>query len=180
MIEQEEFSIIERARNGEPEAFGLLYDRYQPQIYRFVYIKVGTREDAEDATHQTFLNAWKHIGNYRSMGFPFSSWLYQIARNEVIDYYRTRKPNISVGDEEEAIPDVHDLAHTTDDRIVWEQVGHAIRTLKPEYQDVVVMRFVEELSVHETAEAMGRSEGAIKLLQHRAIKALKKILDGKR
>src|SRR3989344_2875321 len=86
-----ESGIIERATKGEAEAFGLLYDHYLPKIYRFVFLKVGRREEAEDLTHQVFLNSWQHIANYQSMGHPFSTLLYRMARNEVIDYIRTKK-----------------------------------------------------------------------------------------
>ncbi|MEY4731540.1 MAG: hypothetical protein RL681_486, partial [Candidatus Parcubacteria bacterium] len=90
--------IIQRAVKGEASAFGLLYDRYQPQIYRFIFLKVSRREEAEDLTHQVFLQALQHIGEYEDVGFPFTSWLYRIARNEVIDHYRTRKQAISLDD----------------------------------------------------------------------------------
>ena len=91
-----EHKLIESAVKGEASAFGSLYDYYQPKIYRFVLIKVSRREEAEDLTHQVFLNAWQNIKSYEHIGFAFSSWLYQIARNQVIDYYRTRKKNISI------------------------------------------------------------------------------------
>ena len=81
--------IIQDAVGGEASAFGLLYDHYQPKIYRFVLVKVGRREEAEDLTHQIFLHALQNIGSYEHLGFPFSSWLYQIARNQIIDHYRT-------------------------------------------------------------------------------------------
>jgi len=95
----EENLIIEAIR-GESSAFGQLYDHYQPRIYRFILVKVGHREEAEDLTHQVFLNAWKNIDGYQHRGFPFSSWLYSIARNAVIDYYRTNKNEVPLDDAE--------------------------------------------------------------------------------
>ena len=172
-----ETQLIERAVGGKASAFGSLYDYYQPKIYRFVLIKVSRREEAEDLTHQVFLHAWQHIGTYANLGFPFSSWLYRIARNQVIDHYRTKK-------EESAIEAVetdylfssenHELR--TDQKLMFERAIKAIRTLNEDHQDILIMRFIEELSVKETAASIGKTEGAVKLMQHRAIKELKSLL----
>src|SRR3989344_5860742 len=91
-----EDKLIKRAIRGGASAFGSLYDYYQPKIYGFVLIKVGRREDAEDLTHQVFLSAFLNVKSYKDMGHPFSSWLYRIARNQVIDFYRTRKKEASL------------------------------------------------------------------------------------
>lgn len=175
-----EQDIIKRAIKGEASAFGLLYDKYQPQIYRFVYLKVSHREAAEDLTHQVFLNAWQKIENYKFRGFPFSSWLYSIARNQIIDYYRVQKTNIS---SEEAIELEVELtvenpiAKNIDNNLDKEKVRRAIKKLKAEHQNVVILRFIEELSVRETAAAIGKTPLAVKLIQHRAVKNLKKIIN---
>ena len=174
-----EIYIIRRAVEGDSSAFGLLYDHYQPKIYRFTLVKVNHREEAEDLTHQVFLRAWQSIESYRDLGFPFSSWLYKIARSQVADYYRTKKIAVSLESiNSEGIPAEHSLHGNLTDKLEVERVKNAVRQLKPEYQDVIMMRFVEDLAIRETALATGRSEGAIKLLQHRAIKELKKILSG--
>src|SRR6266404_5085110 len=95
MLDGEE-NLIQRAIKGKASAFGSLYDYYQPKIYRFVLIKVGRREEAEDLTHQIFLSAWQNIRNYKQLGFPFSSWLYKIARNQITDYYRSKRENANI------------------------------------------------------------------------------------
>jgi len=95
---EDERNLVARAKGGESEAFGLLYDFYMPRIYRFILFKVDRREEAEDLTHQTFLKAWESIEKYESRGYPFSSWLYRIARNNVIDQYRRSNPRISIED----------------------------------------------------------------------------------
>ena len=176
MLDGEE-KLIARAIEGESSAFGLLYDQYQPKIYRFVFLRVGSSEEAEDITHQVFLSAWEHVRDYENLGFPFSSWLYRIARNAVIDHYRTRKESVDL---EEVDPEYamsnENLPHALDRELELAQIRRAILTLKREYQEVIIMRFVEELSLKEVAEAMERSEGAVKLLQHRAMRELKKIL----
>ena len=174
-----EIHIIKRAVRGDSSAFGLLYDHYQPKIYRFTLVKVSHREEAEDLTHQVFLNAWQNIESYRDLGFPFSSWLYRIARNHVTDYYRAKKPIASLEDADpEKMPADHSLHSGLAEKLELERVKNAVRKLKPEYQDVIMLRFVEDLAVRDTALALDKSEGAVKVLQHRAIKELKKIVGG--
>jgi RNA polymerase sigma-70 factor (ECF subfamily) len=173
-----EAQLVVRATQGDSSAFGELYDNYQPRIYRFVLLKVSKREEAEDLTHQVFMHAWQNIGNYRNMGYPFSSWLYRIARNQVIDFYRTNKNDAPLDEmDPESFP-----GHTEGIRLVevdfeMDRVREALKKLKAEYQDVVIMRFIEELSIKETAAAIKKSEGAVKLIQHRALKQLKDMLE---
>ncbi|MDO8536717.1 MAG: sigma-70 family RNA polymerase sigma factor [bacterium] len=176
MLDGEE-NLIKQAIKGKASAFGSLYDYYQPKIYRFVLIKVGRREEAEDLTHEVFKNAWENIESYKDLGFPFSSWLYRIARNQITDHWRSQKGETSL---EKIDPEYFvapaslqlDVAY----KMEIERVKDAIGRLKPEYQDVVIMRFVEDLPVKDVATALDKSEGAIKLLQHRAIKELKNLL----
>ena len=176
MIDGEE-KLIKQAVRGISSGFGALYDHYQPMIYRFVFIKVGRREDAEDITHQVFLSAWQNIKNYKDLGHPFSSWLYQIARNQVIDHYRARKNDVSI---EKIDPEYFIIPATVNfdlsQKFEIEKVQVALQKLKPEYQDVVIMRFVEDLPLKEVAAAIKKTEGAVKLIQHRAIQELKKLL----
>jgi RNA polymerase sigma-70 factor, ECF subfamily len=179
MIDGEE-QLVEQAVGGNSSAFGSLYDHYQPAIYRFIAIKVSSREEAEDITHHVFLSAWQKIRTYKHRGHPFSSWLYQIARNSVIDHYRANKNDISldkIDPESSIIPAV---AHfDIGAKLQLELVHRAIRELKPDYQDVIIMRFVEDMPLKETASALKKSEGAVKLIQHRAIKELKRKLGNK-
>lgn len=173
-----ESKIIENAKNGKRSAFGILYDYYQPKIYRFIYLKVNKKEDAEDLTHQVFLSAWTKIKEYEERGFPFSSWLYKIARNEVIDFYRQRKEQVSIDDiEPMLISSSNDSANKIDLKIQIEKTKKAIQKLKQDYQDIIIMRFVDDLSVKEVAKVLQKSEGAVKIMQHRAIKALRKFLE---
>jgi RNA polymerase sigma-70 factor (ECF subfamily) len=165
--------IIQNAVKGESSAFGLLYDHYQPMIYRFVYLKTSRREDAEDLTHQVFLQAWQSIRTYKDFGHPFSSWLYRIARNEVIDHYRTKKPSVAIEDvDPEYFSAIDDAFEAVERNLDIHRVVTVLKTLKPEYQDVIIMRFIEELSPKEVAAALKKSEGAVKLIQHRALKQL--------
>jgi RNA polymerase sigma-70 factor (ECF subfamily) len=174
MIDGEEKLIQDAVQEGDSSAFGKLYDHYQPMIYRFVLVKVSRREEAEDIAHQVFLQAWQNIRTYRHRGYPFSSWLYRIARNQVIDYYRARKDDAPL-----EAADAEGIFHQTDQpdmslQMDMERVMSAIHRLKPDYQDVVIFRFIEDLSIRETADAMHKTEGAVKLIQHRAIEELKR------
>jgi RNA polymerase sigma-70 factor, ECF subfamily len=172
-----EAAIIKEAVKGKSSAFGDLFNHYQPMIYRFVLVKVGRREDAEDITHQVFLAAWQNIKNYKYQGHPFSSWLYQIARNQVVDHYRAKKNETSL---EKMDPEYFVLpANATFDlslKLDIEKVRKAIGELKSDYQDIIVFRFIEELSLKEIAEMLHKTEGAVKLMQHRAIKELQRVI----
>jgi RNA polymerase sigma-70 factor (ECF subfamily) len=176
MIDGEE-KLIKDAIRGISSAFGTLYDHYQPMIYRFILVKVASREEAEDITHQVFLSAWQNVRTYKHRGHPFSSWLYQIARNQVIDHYRSKKSDASL----DAIDPEYFIAPASMSsdlmmKLDVEKVRRAVGDLKQDYQDVVIMRFIEDISLKETAAIMGKTEGAIKLIQHRAIKELQRLL----
>ena len=172
-----EQEIIKKAVKGVSSAFASLYDHYQPMIYRFVAIKVGRREDAEDITHQVFMSAWQNVSKYKYQGHPFSSWLYQIARNQVIDHYRAKKQETSI---EQIDPEYFVLPATAQfdlaTKLDFEKVRSGIAQLKPEYQDIIIMRFVEDLPLKDVATAIGKTEGAVKLMQHRAVKELKRVM----
>lgn len=172
-----ENKLIEQAIRGRSSAFGSLYDYYQPKIYRFVLVKVSRREDAEDLTHQVFLSAFENIGGYRDLGYPFGSWLYRIARNQVTDFYRSQKKSVdieAVNPEYFAVP--ASAQFDVASKMEMEKVMLALEKMRAEYQDVIVMRFIEDMAVKDVAKAMDKTEGAIKVLQHRAIKELKKYL----
>ena len=177
MLEGEQLHIKE-AKRGNKEAFGVLYDYYLPKIYRFVYLKVNSHPETEDLVHEVFLDAWQNLHGYRYRGFPFSSWLYQIAKNAVIDFYRTSKKNIPIEDVDENILRFDGKnSESLDTELTIEKLKLVIAQLKPDYQDVLIMRFVDDLNHEEIAAALNKSEGAIRLIQHRAIKELKSYYD---
>jgi len=175
---KEEGEIIKRAKNRDSEAFGLLYDQYQPAIYRFILLKISDKTATEDLTHQVFLSAWQNIENYKFRGFPFSSWLYRIANNAVIDYYRTEKKNINLENIEEAAA-VNNLEEKIDQKIELNIIKAAIKELPDEQQSIIIMKFVEEMNNGEIAAILGKNEGAIKTAQHRSLENIKKIVNGK-
>ncbi len=176
MLEGEQ-KLVERAKEGESSAFGLLYDYYLPKIYRFVLIKVGQREEAEDITHLTFLKAWESIEGYSYRGYSFGSWLYRIARNSVADRYRGSYPQVSLEEADEPESEEPRPGSDLDIKFDHNKIMAVLSKLGAIEQDVIIMRFVDDLAIREVAEAIGKSEGAVKLIQHRAIKKLKANLE---
>src|SRR3989344_1037605 len=165
-----ELQQIKEAKKGNKEAFGALYDHYLPQIYRYVYLKVSNSQEAEDLAHEVFLSAWQNVYKYKHRGFPFSSWLYQIARNSVIDFYRTSKKNVQIETVSEEFLQVNSsISEQLNIDLELEKIKKIISLLKPEYQDVLIMRFIEDLSPEEISKALDKSEGAVRLIQHRAL-----------
>ncbi len=180
MMEAEQ-QYIALAKQGDQAAFGKLYDHYSPAIYRFIALKVGTRQEAEDLAHEVFLSAWKKLPNFEERGFPFSSWLYKIARNRVIDYYRTNKQHVALDDiESSSIAQQLKTLDTTgelDVALGMEKIQAAMHVLTSEQREVLTLRFVEDRSPKEIAVIMEKREGTIRIIQHRAVSKLKKFLE---
>lgn len=183
---EEEKILIESAKNGDSTAFGHLYDRYAERIYRFIFLKTGHKSDAEDLMHEVFLAGWRTIGSYElRSATPFTSWLYRIAGNRVIDWYRTRKGTASLDEmtESNTLPiELSSTGHTAllealDRGFAMDAVMKEIRSLNDTEQNVVLMRYVEDLSPEETGAAIGKTASAVRLIQHRALLKLKKKIE---
>lgn len=163
---------MERAKD-DPGAFGELYDLHFDRIYAYIYRKTGDRQAAEDLTADTFMKALMHIRGYRYTGQPFAAWLYRIASNVVIDYYRVRRPTAPL---EEGLPNTiagntpEEAALALDDQ---QAIARAVRSLSPDQQDVVLMRFAGDMKLKDIAAALGKTEGAVKALLFRALGALR-------
>jgi RNA polymerase sigma-70 factor, ECF subfamily len=175
---QDEQSLIRRAQQLDQAALTQIYEENFDRIYRYIALKIGDRTEAEDLTQQVFLNALQSISSYKSKGLPLSSWLYRIAHNQIVDHFRkvTRKTTVPL-DESLPIPDTDPSPQNEIEmKFEMEAVALAAKKLTPAQQEVIGLRFASELSITECAKAMGKSEGAIKALQHSAIAALRKIL----
>ena len=169
--------VVLRARAGDTDAFGLLYDRYVDLVYRFVYYRVGTHALAEDLTSETFVRALRRIGQFTWQGKDFGAWLVTIARNLVLDHFKSSRYRLEVCTAE--LLDT-DRWEEGPERAVLESFTHralfsAVRELGSEQRECVVLRFMQGLSVAETAEIMGKNTGAIKALQYRATRSLARI-----
>ncbi|MBN1666246.1 MAG: sigma-70 family RNA polymerase sigma factor [Anaerolineales bacterium] len=170
--------LVQLAQAGVPQAFGGLYDRYAAELYRFLYAHCHNQLDAEDMNAEVFLRAWDDLPRYRERGHPFSAYLYRIARNLLVDYYRRSGRQVEwaqVSPETLAVqpnPDHHLEAERQSQRLL-----QAMQALKPDYRSVLILRFINQLSPAEAARVMERSQGALRVLQHRALKALREELD---
>lgn len=164
--------LVERAKR-DPEAFGQLYDICFDKIYAYIYRKTGDRQLAEDLTSDTFMKALANIKGYQYTGQPFVAWLYRIASNLVTDHYRARRPTASLDEGLQVAASgisPEEAALALDDQ---QAVARAIQTLSPDQQDVVLMRFSGDMRLKEIAQAIGKTEGAVKALMFRALGSLK-------
>ncbi len=173
---QDEQGLVRRAQEHDQIALTQLYEENFDKIYRYTVLKIGDRAEAEDMTQQVFLNALKSISSYKYKGMPFSSWLFRIAHNQVVDYYRRKKRSATVPLDENITAGYDNPGWEAERKMEIEQMTAATRQLTRAQQEVISLRFAGELSVAEVAKVMGRSEGAVKALQHAAIISLRKIM----
>ena len=166
---QDEESLIRRAQQCDQVALTQIYEENFDKIYRYIVLKIGDRAEAEDMTQQVFLNALKSISSYKYKGMPFSSWLFRIAHNQVVDYYRKKKRSVTVPLDETIAAGYDNPGRETERKLEIEQMTQATKQLTKAQQEVISLRFAGELSIAEVAKVMKKSEGAIKALQHSAI-----------
>ncbi len=167
-------NLVDRLKGGDADAGAALYRLYADQVYRYVYYQTRDADLAADLTSEVFLRMLEHIGRYDHRGAPFRAWLFKIAHNLVIDHFRERArfaPGDLVPNEAGAgSPDLFDL-----DR---DRLASALNRLTGDQRQVILLRFIEDLDVKEVAAILGKTEGAIKALQHRALAALRRLLEG--
>jgi len=168
------WALVRQAQEGDAEAFGRLYDHYVTMVYRYVYHRVGDRATAEDVTSETFVRALRRIDSLSFQGRDVGAWLVTIARNIVLDHVKSSRYRLEV-----ATADMRDADRATDgleDAVVAHLTNRellaCVQQLGSEQQECIVLRFIHGLSVSETAAIMGKKDGAIKALQHRAVRRL--------
>ena len=172
--------LVQRAQAGDAEAFGELYDRYVDQVYRYVLYRVPTAQLAEDLTSETFLRALRRISSFTWQGRDVGAWFTTIARNLIADHYKSGRYRLEM-----TVDDVSDsgaapvqagpeaeVLEAMQNKVLLE----AVKQLGAEQQECIVLRFLQGLSVSETAQVMGKNDGAIKALQYRAIRTLGRLL----
>jgi RNA polymerase sigma-70 factor (ECF subfamily) len=176
------WQLVALAQDGDGEAFGRLYDRYVDIVYRFVYYRVGDRALAEDFTSETFLRALRRIGSISYQGRDIGAWFVTIARNIVLDHLKSARHRLEVTTADTI--ERHDHGPTPEAEAIQtltnEQLMAAIGQLGDEQRECVVLRFIQGFSVSETASVMGKNDGAIKALQHRAVRKLASLLGDRR
>ncbi len=171
-------ALVELARTGDADAFGLLYDHYQSSVYRFLFYRTRSVQLAEDLTSETFFRALRSMNNFRWQGKDFGAWLMTIARNLATDHFkagRTRleltTEDMSAHDDATEGPEATVLAGLTNEILLG-----ALKSLPDEQRDCLIMRFLQGMSIAETAAVLGRSDGAIKQLQLRGVRNLAKLM----
>ena len=172
----DDVQIINKVKNGDAEAFGMLYEQYAEMIFRYIYSHLENRLDAEDLTEDIFIRAWRSLPQYDERGLPFSAFLFRIARNSLIDFYRQKKPLQSLDEIEIQSNQVgpEEAVELTFENL---DLRDTIAQLREDYRNVVIFRFLSGLSPEETAQVMQRSVGAVRVLQHRALSMLKDLLE---
>ena len=171
--------LVANAQAGNVDAFGILYERHAPAVYRYLYAHLPDFMDAEDLTGEVFLKTWEALPGYRHRGLPFLAFLYRVAHNTLIDHVRRsrQRDHQTMADLEEVLQDANpgpaDLVGT---RLEHRELLQIMSKLQEDYQTVLILRFLSELSPEETAMVMQRSPGSIRVLQHRALAALRELM----
>jgi len=173
----EEKKLLFRIQNGDKEAFGEVYDEYVTKIYRFVWLKVSSQETAQDLTSEIFLKSWRYLvkdDTQKSKIRNLQAFLYKVARNVIIDFYRKRSDPVSIEEIEEDIIDdrlnASEKLYLEDDL---KEVKKALDRIKDEYSQVIILYYLEEIPIREIADILDKSEGATRVIIHRALKALR-------
>jgi RNA polymerase sigma-70 factor (ECF subfamily) len=171
-------ALVELARSGDAEAFGLLYDHYHPAVYRFLYYRMSSVALAEDLTSETFFRALRSMSSFRWQGKDFGAWLMTIARNLTADHYKAGRTRLEYATEDMS---PHDSATEGPETAVLatltsEALLQAMTELPDEQRECLIMRFLQGLSIAETAAVLGRSDGAVKQLQLRGVRNLAKLM----
>ena len=175
---EEDHQLLTQAQQGDAEAFGALYERHAAAIFRYLYVHLSSRPDAEDLTSEVFLRAWQSLPRYHQRGVPFRAFLFRIAHNALVDHYRHRQQAQRLAQEEDpASPaDRSDPDETLAGKIDHLELSRLLAGLRDDYRTVLALRFLSQLSPVETATVMQRTPGAVRVLQHRAMEALRQKL----
>lgn len=174
---RDEGKLVRQAKGGDANAFGILYDAYVDRLYRFIYYRVSDEPLAEDLTSRVFLKAWENLPGYSDRGLAFGAWLFSIARNTVIDHYRTIKQEQSLETAGPLVDDA-DPEHLLGRTQQGDRLAQALGQLTDDQREVLVLKFIEGYDTNEIAELTGKNPGAVRALQMRGLQALERILGG--
>lgn len=178
MTDEELNNLLTQAQSGNREAFGLIYDEYSGKIYKFIFFRVGHKEVAEDILSDTFVKAWNKIDQVNSYK-ALSSWLYQVAKNNVIDYYRIKREIVALEEVESILEDPKNLIEEANLNLEQKKLFDLVLQLPKDQSAVIRYKFFEELETAEIAQIMNKTEGAVRVIQHRAVGNLKKLFNQK-
>ncbi len=168
-------TLVSKAKQGDEQAFGDLYGFYFEKIYKFVFFRVSQKEIAEDIAEEVFVKAWLKIKQVKEESF--GGWLYQIAKNKVIDHYRSQKETVDLSEVEnilESNQNIVDEANLAVEQVMFMEL---LKKLTPEQQIIIKLKFIEDMENSEIAELISKSEGSIRVIQHRAIQKLQELIN---
>ncbi|MFA5886549.1 MAG: RNA polymerase sigma factor [Patescibacteria group bacterium] len=175
--------VLSRLKNRDKEAFIRVYDQNVKDIYRFVYFKISNREEANDLTSMIFLKTWNHIQNKTlEDAKTLRALLYKIARNSIIDYYRENngKQFTSLDNQDNKLEIIDESQNTPEDldkKTNLNLIKSKLPLLKDEYREIIIMRFINDLSLEEIADISGKNRGNVRVLLHRALNALRELIE---
>lgn len=166
--------LLIQASQGDANSFGTLFDKYHAKIYRFIFFKISSKEIAEDLASQTFLKCWEHLSAGNKVD-KFQAWLYRIARNLIIDYFRSR--------EKEELPliyqensEIEEIKVDPGQNLTREELEKIIFNLKSEAREIILLRYIEDLSIKEISKIVDKSAVNVRVIIHRAIKELQEFI----
>jgi RNA polymerase sigma-70 factor (ECF subfamily) len=173
--EVDDIQLLKIAQEGNSEAFGAIYERYAEKVFRYLNAHLGNGLDAEDLTEEVFIRVWRSLPDYRERGTPFLSFVFRVARNALIDHYRRERRVVGqLSADEVMIADYKPgPGEIVSQQMEQQELREALEGLREDYRNVLILRFLSDMSPEDTALAMGRSAGAVRVLQHRALAALK-------
>jgi RNA polymerase sigma-70 factor (ECF subfamily) len=176
---QNQADLVLLAIQGDQEAFGALYMMHLNAIYRYIYFRIGDEHEAEDLTEEVFVRAWEALPKYRPGVLPFTSWLYRIAHNLTVDFYRKSAPvSLSEPDLQNILRASTSTEEAVEDRQMARMLAAAIKRLDTLEQEIILLRFVQGLPHQEVAAMLGKSINATRVIQHRALARLSGFLKG--
>lgn len=169
-------ALVHLAQAGNVDAFGELYERHAPAIFRYLFARVSDRQQVEDMTNEVFVRVWDALPNYEQRGVPFKSYLFRVAHNLLVGFYRKFRHSLPLYENTaRAKENPEELAET---RIAWEGAMEALEILPAHYRRVLELRFFAGLSSKEIGQVLGKTAGAVRVTQHRALVALRRALKG--
>ncbi len=169
--------LVHDARNGDKEAVGVLYDTFIDAVYRFVFFRVSTREDAEDIAEAAFVSIFEHIRDYNERGLPFEAWVYRITRNKIIDYYRSTKKTVSLAESADVPDEKQNPERETERKLTKEYIMDCIRKLPESYQEIIILKYIEDKTNEEISGLLDKPLAHVRVLQSRAVQKLRTVVD---
>ncbi len=176
MTELEIQTLVEQTKQGDRDAFATLYERFVDQIYRYIYFRVD-HDDAEDLVETVFVKAWENIHKYTNTGNTFSSWLFRIAHNLVVDHYRLNHSVEAITEEYQEYRAEFHPGISTERKLDNDLLHKGLKHLKDDYQQFLILKYINELSNKDISVMLEKSEGSLRILQYRALRALRTVLE---